>query len=275
MKKIFPNDPVEKRIGYQALFDFEDAFEAIEFGIKYGFTCVELNQTNPSFFPENYSAIQRKRIRDYEFPILLHAPEGLSLFNLHKKALNGTLKRLCEIINFGTDINAKTVTLHLGSTFLISVDGKMIYIHEIIPQQYETTLKYALIELAEYSKDRVPVCIENTAGFRYEISHKVLEELLDTQNLWLTWDIAHTNRIEDKGKVLEEKFFLKYLNKVKEVHLHDNHGGWDEHGIPGTGTVDFNHYFEILKEVNPYFIIEVRPKERAIKSLEAIKKLLF
>ncbi len=281
------------KLGYQALFDFEDAFRAIEFGIEKGFQCVELNQTAPNFSPEKYSPIQRKRLKNYEFPILIHAPQNISLFNLSKKALDGTLEQIYEIIDFAQEISARTITLHLGSAFLISIGGKMLWTHHIMSQKFASTLEYALLKLIEYANQKVFLCIENTSGFRYEISQSIMTKLLSTQNVHLTWDIGHTHILKNKQSVSnannstkvyspassikreeEEKFFLKFLNKVREVHLHDNNGIWDEHGIIGTGTIDFKHYFEMLKSIDPYFILEIRPKERALESLHILKNLL-
>ncbi|MCK4308276.1 sugar phosphate isomerase/epimerase [candidate division WOR-3 bacterium] len=278
------------KIGYQALFDFEDAFHAVEFGIEKGFQCVELNQTATNFSPEKYSPVQRKRLKNYEFPILIHAPQDVSLFNLNKKALDGTIAQLYEIIDFAHEISARTITLHLGSTFPISTGGKMLWTHHIMPQEFARVLEYALLKLIEYANHRVFLCVENTSGFRYKISQPIVAKLLSTQDLHLTWDIGHTNTLKSHKDLVskpqeicplpfhtnrekEEKFFLKFLNKVREVHLHDNNGDWDEHGIIGTGTVDFKHYFEILKPIDPYFILEVRPKERALESFKAIKNL--
>lgn len=261
-----------KKLGYQATFDFEDAFEAIEFGIEKGFQCVELNLICSKFLPEKYSPTQRQQLRNYEFPILIHAPEGLALFCTHRKVLDSIIERFYEIIDFGKDLNAKAITTHLGIDFTLSFDNKMTYLHDIVPQEYQENLRYALTKLAEYSKNKVPVCLENTSSFRYEIFKEILIEMLTNQNLWLTWDIGHTNRIKNKAQ--EEKFYLKLQNKIKNVHLHDNHGGWDEHNIPGTGTVDFKHSFELLKGTDTYYIIEVRPKYRAVISLENIKKIL-
>lgn len=299
-------EKILEKLGFQALFDFENAFHAVEFAIEKGFKCVELNQTAPAFFPEKYSQVERQRLKNYLFPILIHAPEGLTLFNLHKKAMDGTLERIYEVIEFATDIGAKAITLHLGSTFTISVGNKMVWAHYVMAQQYTDALRRALLKIIEYTYRRSRVlkdegcalpliCIENTAGFRYEISHPILADLLSHTNLCLTWDIGHTHILKLKGSDRslnlhkhnanthpppfyttgnnEEEFLLKFINKIKVVHLHDNRGEWDEHNIPGTGTVDFKHYFKLLDPIAPYYVIEVRPFQRALKSLEAIKKL--
>lgn len=262
-----------KTVGYQAMFDFKNAFEAIEFGIERGFSCVELNLTSPALCPENYSPKDRKKLRNYEFPILLHAPQGLSLFSLHQPVIEGMLSRLFEIIDFATDLNTKLITIHIGSTFHVSLDGRTPYIHDILPDKYAEGLKRNLIRIAEYSKDKVPVAIENTGGFRYDLSHKVMNEILADKYLFLTWDIGHTNNLKAGEREVEEKLFLKFLNKVRNLHIHDNKGEWDEHAVLGTGTVDFQKYLKIFENMDVYFILETRPKEKAVQSLKFLKKM--
>lgn len=260
------------KLGYQALFDFEDAFEAVEFGIEQGFKCVEINQTSPAFFPEKYSAKQRQILKNYLFPILIHAPESLSLFNLHKNVLAEILGRYYEIVDFAKEIEAKGVTLHLGATFTISIDGKAIWIHDILTQEYKDVLRDALEKLKKYAKGKVKLCIENTSGFRYPFSQQVVKELLTDKQFWLTWDIGHTNRLKDKS--IDESFFTEFINQVNTVHIHDNHGEEDEHIVPGLGKIDFEHYFKILKPIKPYLILEVRPREKAIEALKYITPIL-
>lgn len=262
-----------KTVGYQAMFDVKDAFEAIEFGIEKGFSCVELNLTSPALCPENYSHEDRKKLRNYEFPILLYAPQGLSLFSLHQPVVEGTLSRLFEIIDFAAELNVKLITIHIGSTFHISLDGKTPYIHEILPDKHAEGLKISLLRIAGYSKDKIPVAIENTGGFRYNLSYKVLDEILADKYLFLTWDIGHTNNLKARKREAEENFFLKFLNKIKNLHIHDNKGNWDEHAILGSGTVDFRRYFKIFENMDVYFTLETRPKEKALQSLEILKKM--
>jgi sugar phosphate isomerase/epimerase len=92
--------------------------------------------------------------------------------------------------------------------------------------------------------------------------------------LSLTWDIGHTNILKGTNKKEEEDFFIRFLDRIKNCHIHDNNGEWDEHNIIGKGNIDFKKYFSILNNTNSYFILEVRPKERAIKSYKRLKFLL-
>lgn len=265
---------IEKRIGIQLLFDFKSPENALKYSLNHGFAAIELNMSSPAFFPENIDEDSRKILSSSQIPILLHAPDGLSFFNLHNKPLEATVDRLCEIIDFADEIRARCVTIHLGSSYRISVGGKLTLIHEFFPQEYEYALRSSLTRLSEYAKDKTFLCVENTSGSRYNLSKKVLRDFLNKEQLYLTWDIGHTNELKGNKKIKEIEFMQDYLHLIRNCHLHDNHGEWDEHNIIGEGNIDFLFYLSKLVNLDIYFIIEVRPKERAIESYRRLKQIL-
>jgi len=93
--------------------------------------------------------------------------------------------------------------------------------------------------------------------------------LLPQGGLYLTWDIGHS--YEKKEHI---DFFLNNLKYIKNSHIHD-HNGKSDHQVIGTGNIDFKYYFEILKDTDASFIIEVRPKEMALLSLENLKNTIL
>jgi sugar phosphate isomerase/epimerase len=265
---------IKERIGFQVLFDFEDQKEAVNYAIRQGFSAIEFNMSSPAFFPENVSEGSRRALATSPIPVLLHAPDGLSLFNLHRKPLEGIIGRLCEVIDLSDEIRARCVTIHLGSTFHVSEGGQLKLMHELFPEEYESALRYSLTKLSEYAKTKTLLCVENTSGFRYSLSHTVMRDFLSDEQIYLTWDIGHTNMLEGREREKEERFMLEYSHLIKNCHVHDNNSGWDEHNIVGEGNIDFTHYLTILEKLDAYLIIEVRPKERAVESYRRLKRML-
>ncbi len=79
----------------------------------------------------------------------------------------------------------------------------------------------------------ISLCVEND---RFSsLSMEVLEELLPTGKLFLTWDIpkSHTNAVKPIVEI--EDFLMRHLQKVKECHLHDQKPGKHSHDIIGVG----------------------------------------
>ena len=61
-----------------------------------------------------------------------------------------------------------------------------------------------------------------------------------------------------------------------EIHLHDNHGGADEHLPPGFGEIDFSGIFARLQKNNlrPIYTLEPHLQEHLEPSLKAVEKFL-
>ena len=262
---------MRKKLGYQALFDTEDIEEALKYAKENGFGAVELNMNGINFLPENYMDEDRRRLRKIAkklgVSMLLHAPEGLDLMNVHEGVRFAVVERLKEIVDLARDLSASCVTIHLGTSSSISVEGKMVPLHRVYPELYKEAMRFSLSELGDYARGKTSICLENTEITNERIVREVLVELLRDDSLFLTWDIGHSHQYKTKVREWEEEFFLDYGKKIKNVHIHDNNGKWDEHNIIGNGTLDLEHYLAILADLNPFMIFEVRPRERALECL--------
>nr|WP_272507439.1 sugar phosphate isomerase/epimerase family protein [Clostridium aestuarii] len=232
---------------------------------------VEINLNMPIFFPENFTMEDRKKIKGYKdsrrVELTFHAPEDISLLQLHKDVREAGIKRMKEVIDFGYDIGASRITMHVGSSVCFTLTDRKTYMDELYYDKCKNILKESIKELAEYSKGKIKLCIENSGRFPQKLVQEVLDEILDEEeNLFLTWDIGHSY----ENKYNEVDFFLRHIDKIRTCHVHDNNGSSD-HQVIGTGRVDFKWHFNKMKDVDVVYIIEVRPREKAV---ESFKKLL-
>lgn len=259
-----------KYIGYAASVGEENIYKTIDFTKKNGMNAVEINMNVPIYFPENFSKDERKKIKEYaeinDVQITMHAPEDIGLLQLHQNIREAGLNRLKEVIQFGIDIGASRMTLHIGSAVCFTLIDRKSYMEEFYEEEYRKILKDSLQELVTYAGDKLMICVENSGRFPKKIVQEVLQELLENTNLYLTWDIGHSY----ENKYNEVEFFIKNIDKVRTCHIHDNNGKSD-HQIPGTGNLDFNKHFKLMKNKNIIYIIEVRPKEEAIKGFKYLK----
>lgn len=62
---------------------------------------------------------------------------------------------------------------------------------------------------------------------------------------------------------------------VKELHLHNNHGGWDEHHGLKNGTFNFRKMFDILGDMGVKPIITLEPHEESgvEESLDVLREI--
>ena len=100
-----------------------------------------------------------------------------------------------------------------------------------------------------YSKLGFTLCIE-TAPYkpkqnqRYPDSAEIADFVRSFQkdDLQMTIDINHSNLHEDLIKVCENCRGL-----IKNIHVSDNHGEWEDHLPPGSGVIDLKSTFEALR----------------------------
>ncbi len=265
------------RIGYQALLSAANCAEAIEFAYENDYPVVELNLNSPRFLPERYDRVARHEIRELAAArgvrVILHAPEAMGILNIQVKVRQACVERTKELMDFASQIGADRMTFHLGSSVPMLVRGELTRMHTVYASEYRDALEDGLVQLIDYSRGRVFLCLENASGFRYDMVQQVLPSLLK-DGLHLTWDLGHTNYLEEERRNEEVEFFTRHMDRVKVAHIHDNHGSHDEHNLVGDGSVDFRYYLSLLDSSEAELIFEVRPRESAAVCRQRLLKLL-
>ena len=265
-----------KRFGYHVVYDI-DIYNAINFASRNGFGYIVPDLMVPRFFPERFSQSERRRIREVatsrNVSISFHGPSDyLNLGTLYLEVRKAVLNRMKLCLDFARDVGAERLTIHIDPPFDFVFAGKKgTYLkdHWTI---YKNTVKQSLLELTEHSRGDILVCVENDR--LNKMAMEVLEELLPTGKLFLTWDIPKSHTITGKPIVEVEDFFMQHLKKVKECHLHDQKPGKYSHDILGVGKIDFSPYLKMLAPQDVHFTLEIRPRENALKGLKILKEIL-
>jgi sugar phosphate isomerase/epimerase len=261
------------KFGYAASSGEKNIFDSIKYAKDNGFSSVELNVNMPIFFPENFTEEEKKQIKKYRedlgVEITLHAPEDLTLLQLQKDIRIATIKRFKTVIDFAGDIGATRLTMHVGPAVCFTLTDRKSYLDETYHDEYKVVLKESLVELADYSLGKTILCVENSGRFPEKLVQETLDEVLDeNKNLFLTWDIGHSY----ENLYNEVDFFIRHKDRIRTCHVHDNNGKSD-HQIIGKGGVDFKKHFDIIGRKDMTYIIEVRPRENALKSLKIFNEM--
>jgi len=265
------------KFGVNIIFD-KEIYSAIDFASENGFSSIELWPVAPQFLIENYSKKERTKIAKYaekkKVQIQLHAPEDLNLFSTPQKIRKANLDYYKDLIDFGKDIKATTLTIHPGKTTVFTFPSmKIVPLFCSYPEYFLPFFKKNLEVLCNYAKNKVKLCIENADYFEEPLM-KVISDILSKKKLFLTWDIAKSYNKDGTIKQREIDFFLKNIKYIKNIHLHDATSAPGHHEIIGKGFVDFKFFFEKLKNLDVNYIIEVRPHSNAIKSRANLLKIL-
>lgn len=262
------------KIGYAASAGEKEVFDTIDYAYKNNLSAVELNTNMPIFFPEKFNKEERDKIRKYSkdkgVELTLHAPEDISLLQLQKGINEAGINRLKEVMDFGYDIGATRMTMHIGPAVCFTLTDRKTYLDELYYEEYKKVLEENLKELVSYSKNKIKLCVENSGRFPVKLVQEVLDELLAVEeDLFLTWDIGHSY----ENKYNEVEFFLRHVDRIRTCHVHDNNGKSD-HQIIGEGNVDFKWHFDKMKDKDIVYIIEVRPRDNAVSSVGSLRKAI-
>ncbi len=265
-----------KRFGYHVVYD-ADIYDAINFASTHGFGYIVPDLMIPRFFPERFNQQERRNIRKaakaQDVSISFHGPSDyLNLGAIYPKIRKAVLDRMKLCLNFACDVEAQRFTIHIDPPFDFVFAGRIgTYLkdHWMI---YKDALKRSLLELTEYPQGGILVCVENNR--LNKMAMEVLEEVLPTRKLFLTWDIAKTYSATGEPVVEVLDFLMKHLEKVRECHLHDQKPGKYSHDVLGVGKIDFSYYLKMLMPRDVCFTLEIRPREKALESLRILKDML-
>ena len=265
------------RLSYYAVYD-NSILDAIKFASENGFSGVQVAIESPHLAFEELSEKDVLLIKEQSeklgIRLCLHAPDGASLMYPYPEINKGILEYYSKLISFASATGAELITLHAGSPTLFPTDTDKI---ELFPKQdekfYYDVFCKNLDKILSLAKDKVCICVEN-----YDLNGlamRAIETYLGKTDLGLCWDLRKTYSKKD-GRINQEvlDFFIKNRSYVRQVHLHSLVNG-QSHKVIQKGVVDFLYYFDLLKDVDVLdYCIEVRPKEKAVESLENLKKIL-
>jgi len=289
---------------YHAVYD-ESVMDALRFARTNGFAGVQLAMEVPHLSHERLSTSQRDAIgryrEEHNLRISLHPPDfSCSLVECSRVLTQGIQTYYQDLFDFAEDIGAKIVVLHLGALPTFSTDTQPSVAYPEQSRQFALeSLNANLRRIINLADGRLTLAVENFQLTPDRMS--LLGPLLGQQGLSLCWDLAKTYRkpaTAGKGATAKpssgaavpntknlptpaleidptiEKFFWSNLKHVKQVHLHDIRDG-QGHRVIGSGQLDFMRFLPRLAAAAVMeYTIEVRPREKALESLQNLKKLL-
>ena len=182
--------------------------------------------------------------QNYNLKYTIHCP--LSDINLssHREIVRKfSLKFVEELLKVANKVNSNLIVLHPGHNIFKYNNKESL--NSLI-----NSLKQLNILQNEYG---VNLTIENMPSYSMFMFKEPVSEIMDNlEDLGITFDIGHSflnNNIDQ---------FLNYSDKIKNIHIHDNNGEFDDHLCLGKGIIDFNKYKNKLKKINCNHTIELQ-----------------
>ncbi|MFN0202232.1 MAG: sugar phosphate isomerase/epimerase family protein [Bacteroidia bacterium] len=124
--------------------------------------------------------------------------------------------------------------------------------------------------LPQIEKTGITIYLENTrepdASYIAAIVKSLNHDLCK-----ICYDTGHSECFTDT-KLPPAQWAKEYGSDLRYVHLHSNHGWTDDHIAFHQGIISFEGFFEILEQINPMLIIEVKTKADLLASIEELRR---
>ena len=193
----------------------------------------------------------------------VHAPfMDLSPGGYDKEIRRITREKLKKAVEVAVLLRAKSVVCHPGydkwrfdRNEKLWLDGSIETWTEVIREAKGGPL----IMVENIFEEQPSTLIELFAHFKDE-------------NLWFCFDSGHFNLFSSLSL---DGWLVPLKDRIREMHLHDNHGGWDEHLPVGAGTFPFRELKAMLRSLpDIIFTSETHGEERAEESIKKLKEFL-
>ena len=118
----------------------------------------------------------------------------------------------------------------------------------------------------------MPLVLENVWEEDPELHLELLEKM---KSCWFGFclDTGHQHSF---STTTMDKWLQTVWPYLKEVHLHDNDGSYDDHLPVGAGTIDFTRLFNFLSEkgISPVLTIEPHTIEHLYETLTGLAAMV-
>jgi len=248
----------QERIGTSSptfsVFDFRETY----LQIFNDFTLWEV-VTEGEHHPSRIEDVAKELLASHPMGLQIHAPlSDINIASVSEPVREAAVLEVIESFRLAAELDADPVTIHPGHISPLTREDLSIF---------HKQMSISLGELDLAAKEfGVRACLENMPNFIFAYC-KTPSELLDTvedTDFGLTLDLGHANTNGNIASFLDPGI----VDRVVNVHLHDNLGDGDPHLTLGKGNIDHAWTVAGLEALGyrGNYIIESRNYESSVAS---------
>jgi sugar phosphate isomerase/epimerase len=209
---------------------------------------------------EKYRAVAA-RLEQHGTPCTFHAPfEDLRPASFDNKIREISMKRLMDTCKIAEIFHPQVIVCHTGFWDWIHFEKENEWLERAVESWGP------LCNAAKKAGTRI--LLENVFDQSPDMLSSLVKQL-GKDNAGICLDIGHLTCFTKHPLA----FWLEKLGShIEELHLHDNHGTFDEHLVMGRGNIDFDPLFQYIKkhEMLPIYTLEQHREEDIEPNLLAL-----
>jgi sugar phosphate isomerase/epimerase len=251
---------VHVHIPYGSIRDYRDLLRKRRYDLEIYFAASVLGQVEREDLDRLLESL------DWNPALTLHAPfMDLSPGAVDTMVRSATQMRFKQLLNVAAVLRPRAVVFHAAYDRWRFAGRTDIWLENSMdtwPRVMDLAAKV----------DGMRVAVENVFDEEPE-PLRLLIERVASPSFGFCFDTGHFNLFT---RVPMEDWFSSLGRHIFEVHLHDNQGAADSHEALGTGTVDFERFFRLLRTTgsDPVYTLEAHDPADIEPSLEKIRTYL-
>jgi len=232
---------------------------------------IELNMNLPEY---DLSGVLRDRItrlrEETGTQFTLHLPEEVDLASFQREIRDGFLLLCKNAVTWASETGIPLVNLHLNPGVYFTLPDRTVQLYDKYYDRFLSNLEASFSELNDLAgRAGVLICIENANSFHLPFIKQALAVLLESDNVFLTWDTGH----DAKSGFQETPVIFRYADRVRHVHLHDFRDNADHQPL-FTGSVDIRAALNLARENRCRVVVETKTEAALRESISNLRKYL-
>lgn len=223
---------------------------------------IEFNANQPQFLARAIDPeIFGRTLRQEGLFCTFHLDENLDPCHFDSKIASAYQRSVLDSIALAQQLETPVLNMHMPMGTWFTLPEERVYLYQQYEDQYLSRLKRFRNRCQKAIGDSgLRICVENTTGWPPH-SRKGLELLLESPVFELTMDVGHNMRT--KGR--DEGFFVRHLDRLRHMHLHDVAGDRDHQPL-GAGEMDLAAPLDLAEERDCTCVLEVRDPQALTES---------
>lgn len=236
-------------------------------------TLADMPANHVEIVDDGLHALDKRRVlklkeagKNYGLQFSVHAPfADINIASLSRSMLKATIKRLEKSIKLTSLMEADVWVFHPGLRTGISVfypEADWVRNCEAVKTLGEIADKHGVEIAIENVPEPYPFLMKSVKHFK-----RFYDET--SEKTGLAFDVGHAHI---NGQM--ELFLKTFPDKIVHIHAHDNMGRKDEHLGVGRGTISWERFAELLRQISYNKTVVVESVEHVQESVEKLKVLL-
>jgi sugar phosphate isomerase/epimerase len=249
---------VSTNVPYRMIRDNIQRIVSLQIGIEIYFNNDAIDNADTGDVKE-----MNRLLQDAGIACTIHAPfMDLSPGGVDRTVRAVTKDKLKKSVEMANILNARGIVCHGGYNKWYFDGNKQVWLDASLDTWQE---------ILQGAGKGLPVMIENI----FEEEPSTLIELFGyfkDKELYFCFDSGHFNLF---SKISLEEWLTPLKGKIREMHLHDNHGTSDEHLPVGMGTFPFRELKTFVKGLGDViYTSEIHGETRAVEGIKKLKEFL-